>query len=338
MIKQLQITSGWRQPKDKGACDVCECDSHATRVSERNSRLMSDCLTKLRNWRSVHVVSDRVSKYVHCDDQRIVVAGKSVNVYNDASLSAKFKRVVKVMLKVDHVCVERIEYFSLPVLDGDVIKFLPHIFTRYIDSVSLRSILQNDSLGLDRTWASIIVAGVAFGMRHIHSHNIIVRNLSPDSIFVDDHGWPQINDFDYSIVENPMVSQTQMIGNAAYMAPEMCSLDEDYTNKVDVFSFGMILYEIIFRRKYLVGSHISIDGQCLDGVEESLDVSRFACARGVNTEVVDLIRASWAVNPAHRPTFVDIVKKLTLINFKLFDDVDTHRLRAFVDIVRKSEV
>lgn len=87
----------------------------------------------------------------------------------------------------------------------------------------------------------------------IHQKNIIHRDLKPDNIFVH-HRNIYLGDFGYSyLVEEH--GANSIIGTIQYMAPELlhCYLDKkqhiEYKYEVDVWSFGIIVYELLFHRK-----------------------------------------------------------------------------------------
>jgi serine/threonine protein kinase len=81
-------------------------------------------------------------------------------------------------------------------------------------------------------------------IEYLHSKNIIHRDIKPSNIFINgpnlvigDLG--QAKNFDMSVVN----SKT-MFGTFPYNAPETFE-DEGYTKKIDIWSFGCVLYEMI---------------------------------------------------------------------------------------------
>ena len=92
------------------------------------------------------------------------------------------------------------------------------------------------------------------GIDYLHSKNIIHRDIKPSNIFINgpnlvigDLG--QAKQFDMTVV----CLQNSMFGTFPYKAPE--TLDEEqeenegYTKKIDIWSFGCVLYEIIKMEK-----------------------------------------------------------------------------------------
>lgn len=93
----------------------------------------------------------------------------------------------------------------------------------------------------------IILFGIALGMKTLHKQSIIHRDLKPGNILLDSNFYPYIGDFGISFISDISASQILMnsqVGTPLYQVPEILS-DEPYTNKVDVFSFSLIAYQLI---------------------------------------------------------------------------------------------
>lgn len=99
----------------------------------------------------------------------------------------------------------------------------------------------------NNTKRQIILAGAARGMMILHEKNIIHRDLSAGNILLDDDFHPYITDFGLSKFFDPNNSKSQSqsdTGTAAYMSPELIT-DYVYNTKVDVYAFGIIMFEIL---------------------------------------------------------------------------------------------
>lgn len=97
------------------------------------------------------------------------------------------------------------------------------------------------------------------GLSHIHGHGIIHRDLKPDNIFIDFAKVPKIGDFGLAtsgqyqrpdkktsvgIQDGDM---TRSVGTALYVAPELSSsVTGSYNDKVDMYSMGIIFFEMCF--------------------------------------------------------------------------------------------
>ena len=100
--------------------------------------------------------------------------------------------------------------------------------------------------------------GILLGIDYIHSNNITYRDLKPENIMITENGYPKIIDFGlarqlpYSRVtstgeiRNYSMCHT-LCGTPEYVAPEII-LSKSYDYAVDLWSFGVLLYEMICRK------------------------------------------------------------------------------------------
>src|SRR5271168_3709736 len=95
------------------------------------------------------------------------------------------------------------------------------------------------------------------GLVHIHSLNVVHRDLKPENIFVDGAVNVRIGDFglatsgQYSVPDKGKVghgvhNMTTSIGTPSYVAPEVRSTVGTYNSKVDMYSLGIILFEMSY--------------------------------------------------------------------------------------------
>jgi serine/threonine protein kinase len=139
-----------------------------------------------------------------------------------------------------------------------------------------------------------------------------------------DYLWPhQLDDADTDIPWSKVMSR--------YLAPE--SYDNIIVPESDVFSFGLILYELIIGRPAFP-KHFSayeVAGR-LAAKKWHPDIPE--C---VIPEAADLIQHCLAKNYRLRPSFFDILYRLEKSQFKLMADVNSAKVAAFVDEIENSE-
>eukprot|EP01132_Coremiostelium_polycephalum_P003213 gene3213-4025_t len=142
---------------------------------------------------------------------------------------------------------------------------------------------------------------IAKGMEFLHSHKIIHRDLKPNNLLIGENWNIKICDFGFSkILINPMT--TSICGTDEYMSPEVI-LGMEYSYSADVFSFGMVLIEMITRNKLeerLPQNSFEID----------LDTLLPTIPTDCPNEFLQLALKCCQYYPEQRPTFQQIVKHL----------------------------
>jgi serine/threonine protein kinase len=87
-----------------------------------------------------------------------------------------------------------------------------------------------------------ISTGIARGMKRIHDTGFIHRDIKPANILITVNNVPKLADMGIArLVEG---DKTYLIGPLSYMPPEFYSKPLNYTNKLDVFSFGLTINEL----------------------------------------------------------------------------------------------
>ena len=126
------------------------------------------------------------------------------------------------------------------------------IIMEYVAGKSLSQVLDGypDGMPIDdvRKWLAGLVEGLSF----LHDRGIVHRDLKPGNVFVES-GVVKIGDVGLSkfISESHRSAQTQSVGTVYYMAPEVAH--GRYGREVDVYSLGIVLYELISGRVPFVG-------------------------------------------------------------------------------------
>ena len=87
-------------------------------------------------------------------------------------------------------------------------------------------------------------AQICSGMRYIHEHGLIHRDLNPSNIYLSHSGIIKIADFGLTTLEDPTVLLTDEVGTPGYIAPEM-KARQPYNHKVDIYSLGVVFLELM---------------------------------------------------------------------------------------------
>jgi serine/threonine protein kinase len=234
------------------------------------------------------------------------------------SISAVFFREIESLIALSHPCVLRIIGYSLATQHSPA-----QIGTEFVSGGSLRDVLGS----LDDTQKAIVAIGIVIGMKFIHSRGIIHRDLKPENILLDERGYVKIGDLGSSRFCDLGLTMTNQVGTPLYMAPETYE-DAEYTFSVDVYSFSLILYELLVGERVFPSTIASGDlmRRVLSGVRPKLPKS-------MRSTVKDIISRGWSVKPGKRRMFDKIFDLLDGIHFKLTSRVDVQKVAAFVTFV-----
>ena len=121
------------------------------------------------------------------------------------------------------------------------------ICTEFLRNGSLYHALRKKSLS--GTQKTLIALGIAHGMQRLHELKIIHRDLKSLNILLDKHMVPKIADFGLSrFSDGEETYMTSKVGTYQWMAPELFEAGQ-YDEKVDVYSYAVILWELLTGRQ-----------------------------------------------------------------------------------------
>ncbi|XP_020874186.1 receptor-like serine/threonine-protein kinase SD1-8 [Arabidopsis lyrata subsp. lyrata] len=123
----------------------------------------------------------------------------------------------------------------------------------YLENSSLDKFIFDKSQSSKLTWEKRvqIINGISRGLLYLHQDSrrpMVHRDLKPSNILLDQDMIPKISDFGMSKLfdkRTTAANTTKIVGTFGYMSPEYAE-DGTYSTKSDVFSFGVVLLEIIF--------------------------------------------------------------------------------------------
>jgi len=107
------------------------------------------------------------------------------------------------------------------------------------------------NISIDKKILKRIIKQICLGLKTIHKANIIHRDLKPENIFIDESYKIKIGDFGVSKILNTYKGYaSSKAGTFQYQALEI--MKGKYNNKVDIYSFGCIIYELLTLSNYFI--------------------------------------------------------------------------------------
>lgn len=184
----------------------------------------------------------KIYKAVHPALKTYVII-KQLEKKSTREFQERFEREAKIMMSLRH---ENI----VPVYDYFVENNQRYIVMEYIDGMTLAELIL-DKGKIHPIAAIFIYNEVCKGLDYAHSKDVIHRDLKPSNIMISHAGEVKIIDFGIASSPEKTSNLTEtgiVIGTPAYMSPEQLSDLKSVTNKTDIYSMGVILYEMLTGR------------------------------------------------------------------------------------------
>jgi len=144
-------------------------------------------------------------------------------------------------------------------------------------------------------------------MNYLHFENVIHRDLNSSNILLSLSKEAKVSDFGLSRKKEPGISVSCTMGAVAWMAPEVIENAKSFTKKSDVYSYGIILWEILTR-----GDPCPTE---MNSIMLASEVVNNAFRPqlphpNISPPWEELIKRCWAQNPDDRPSFEEILISL----------------------------
>ncbi|TYH63335.1 hypothetical protein ES332_D07G184900v1 [Gossypium tomentosum] len=182
--------------------------------------------------------------------------------------------------------------------------------TEFMVNGSLRNVLIKKDGSLDCCKKLIIARDAAFGMEYLHSKNIVHFDLKCDNLLVNlrDPQRPicKVGDFGLSRIKRSTLVSGGVRGTLPWMAPELLNGNSNrVSEKVDVFSFGISMWEILTEEEPYADMHC---GAIIGGIVKN--TLRPSIPEHCDPDWRELMEQCWSADPESRPSFTEITNRL----------------------------
>jgi len=203
-----------------------------------------------------------------------------------------------------------------------------YIVTEFIGGGDLKAKLKDNAVKLPWTLRVKIALDLAYAMSYLHSKKMIHRDLKSQNLLVCDDWKIKVCDFGFARKAEAKADYLTMCGTDEWMAPEV-GLGEKYDTRADVFSFGMILCELITRRK---------PPKRKPGRAYAFEVEELKTRspKDVPKELYNLCVDCAQFYPEKRPTMTDILKRLKALQERLQKETPAEEVSAVTEPVYES--
>jgi serine/threonine protein kinase len=162
----------------------------------------------------------------------------------DPRFAERFTREARALARLTHNHIVAVYDFGQ--VDG-----LYFIMMEYVDGVNLRQTIQAGNLTAAETLA--IVPQICEALQFAHDEGIVHRDIKPENILIDKRGRVKIADFGLAKLLGPdgsdhsLTGVNQVMGTLRYMAPEQMQGAREVDHRADIYSLGVVFYELLTR-------------------------------------------------------------------------------------------
>lgn len=246
----------------------------------------------------------------------------------DKETRERFLREAKVMLSFRH---ENI----VQVYDHFKCGTSTYIAMEYVKGMSLSQLIKMNKR-LPPEIALFIFYQAALGLNHAHVKKVVHRDVKPQNILISENGDVKIIDFGIAAqkgnnAEKNLTSTGSVIGTPAYMSPEQFSTTKEITYQSDIYSLGVVLYEM------LTGV-VPFKNEFSSEVLSVIAHGHFVPATKLVKNLPDICRKILAktFNPDIRKRYKNFIPVINLLK-KYFREYNIYELRASVKCLLRQE-
>jgi uncharacterized protein YndB with AHSA1/START domain/predicted Ser/Thr protein kinase len=159
----------------------------------------------------------------------------------DDTFQERFLRESRTLAKLRHP-------YIVSVFDVGKSEGLYYLVMEYVEGASLRQLLNDRSITERDTLD--FVPQLTDALQHAHDEGVIHRDIKPENVLVDSRGRVRLVDFGLATLFGPLASANhpnddRVAGTLGYMAPEQISMPAAVDHRADIYSTGVVFYEML---------------------------------------------------------------------------------------------
>ncbi len=186
-----------------------------------------------------------------------------------------------------------------------------YILMEYCEGIDLEKFIDNYRNKKETIKEEIIyniTLGICLGLKELHNNNIIHIDIKHANIIVSNNYKIKIVDFGVSKKIEKKKTLTKYVGTSYYMAPELIK-GEDYNNKVDIWAFGCVIYELLTLKICFYDENLyALYDKIVNRNYENINLKEY------NSKWENLINLLLQKNPNQRPDIKEINNLIEKIN------------------------
>ena len=226
---------------------------------------------------------------------------------SDVEFIERFHREAKSAARLSHPNI--VSIYDVGVAGND-----HYIVMEYVQGSTLKKKILDEG-ALDLLTATSIAKDIASGLTHAHANNIVHCDIKPHNILMTEDGHAKITDFGIAraVTESTLTYGGSVIGSVHYFSPEQAR-GGAITPKSDVYSLGVVLYEMLTNRLPFTGDNtVAIAMKHVE--EEPISPSRYRPQIPPMLEAI--VCRMMSKSPEIRPSSFELVQELSNVESAL---------------------
>jgi len=239
------------------------------------------------------------SWYTEQGDVRVAL--RSVKVHLSQRSSEIIRDEMQQLVSIRHPNV--LQYMGI-CIEHD--RDLAAVIMEFMPRGSLYNILHDAKVVLPWNLLQTVACDACLGMQYLHSLDIVHGNFKSPNLMIDVNWNTRVADYGLRRIDNLVArarQRNESVWTPLWSAPEVLK-GGNPTKASDVYSFGIILWEVLTRRDPFQGMNL------YHALAEVMDGKRPPIAESWHCELVELLDDCWAELPEERPTFQNIRTRL----------------------------
>ena len=231
------------------------------------------------------------------------------NEYDASDKNLKIKRFLReaeILSQINHPNVIKIYEYGISEAEE-----IPYIIMEFMPGKPLNHYMRMFSFTTDQIVS--IIRQVSESLNAVHEHNILHRDIKPGNILMTDDIRLKLTDFGIAKVSNSNLTMTkEILGSPAYMPPEAFDNQSLCDCRSDIFSLGVIAYELLTGVKPFHGETI---GEIMNAIKYQRPIEPLKINRNLPPYLQDIVAKMLAKKMEDRFSNVkEIIKALDFEN------------------------
>lgn len=177
-------------------------------------------------------------------DRIVAVKVIRLDIRGDLGIQERFEREARALARLNHPNIVTVHDFGR---SGEQC----YLVMEFVDGVNLRQAMSLEPFTSEQ--GMHVIGAVCDALQYAHSQGIVHRDMKPENILIDGFGRVKIADFglarlaDGVQAAHRLTTSGQVMGTLHYMAPEQFERPMEVDHRADIYSLGVIFYEMLTR-------------------------------------------------------------------------------------------